>query len=566
MGISLPNEKLVELPDYRFPIGLENLAKGLELTDEVFRDRTEVVGFTVDDASSPDLDDAIHLREMSDSWIVEITISDVDSLVKKDSDIDKAAAVRVATQYFGEKKGSIPMLPKVLSENRLSLHEAKLRPTITVRVTLNKVGQVLNIELAKTYLRSFSRMAHSDYQGSKIIGDPGLPMNTYLEFAKLLAARRLSKGSIAMQHLIPQYNIDEEGNIRQGSVSAACQIVQEFMILANTSVAEFLTEQKQPAPYRVHQALEAATTPTRSQIINEIEKTSDYLTLMDNLRFIYNKYLLGAVYQPTAGEHFGLGVDAYLHFTSPIRRYADLINHRIVKALIDDAEPPYSRADIERLCNYLNETLRRLQTLRAIKSGKHSLYNYRQSTAPHSTRGTDALSVDHDLEALVEFQNKNRVGGVTFEYHAKPGVNIVLTCTASARYQGKRYTFKVSERSDKMTVKNLAARGLRKKLERAIADSPPLADKPVSNSFGTAKTTVSGQLIDYCQQNQLNMPNFHWEIWGGGVTPTACHCRITRELALTGYGPNTKIAKTEAAGKMLEYLKTNSAYLGIADQ
>ena len=560
MSLYLPDKNLVELPKQKFPSHIEKLAKGLDFRPEIFEEREAVNGFTVDDAASPDLDDAIHLQETGDGWRADITISDVDSLVSKDSYIDKTALDRVATQYFGDIKGkkvAIPMLPKVLSEYRLSLHEAQLRPTITVRVWLNKNCQVQKIALIKSCLRSSRRMAHSDYQGAKIVGDPGLPMNTYLQFAKQLSAQRWSQGSIGMQSLRPGFNTDEEGMIRQGSVSAANQIVQEFMILANTSVAKFFQEYQQPAPFRVHLAVDAHT-PTRRQIIEEVERNSDYLSLMDNLRFIYNKYLCGALYQPETGEHFGLGVDAYLHFTSPIRRYADLINHRIAKALIDDTEPPYSKAEIAQICDYLNARLRRILTLRSIKSGKHSFHNYRKSSVPGSSRNPEQKT-NGELDELFAFQSENRIGNITFEFKARPGINIELTCTASARYQGIRYAETFSARSDKATVKGEAARRLHKRLRQVVSEKVPTDEyqKTVPENSNTPKTTVTGQLVDYCREQNLPIPIFHYEIWGGGIMPITCYCRLTTEKIVSGYGPNTKLAKSSAAEKMLAYLKNN---------
>lgn len=567
MSLYLPERNLVELPPQKFPREVEKMAKSLDFKPELFEGREAVSGFTVDDAASPDLDDAIHLQQTTDGWQADITISDVDSLVSKDSYIDKTALDRVATQYFGDIKGkkvAIPMLPKVLSEYRLSLHEAQLRPTMTVRVWLNKECQVQKIALIKSCLRSSRRMAHSDYHGAKIVGDPGLPMNTYLQFAKQLATHRWSQGSIGMQSLRPGFNTDEEGMIRQGSLSAANQIVQEFMILANTSVAKFFQEFEQAAPFRVHLAVDAHT-PTRRQIIEEVERNSDYLSLMDNLRFIYNKYLCGALYQPETGEHFGLGVDAYLHFTSPIRRYADLVNHRIAKALIDDAEPPYSKEEISQVCEYLNARLRRIQTLRSIKSGKHSFHNYRKSAVPSSVTNPEK-KVNDELDELFAFQSENRIGNVTFELKAKPGINIELTCTASARYQGIRYSETFSARSDKATVKSEAARLLHKRLRQIISDKPFTEYQKTSpEGPHLPKATAAGQLIDYCRQQNLPIPIFHYEIWGGGVMPITCFCRLTSEKIVSGYGPNTKLAKSSAAEKMLDYLKTNPANLPISE-
>ncbi len=566
MHLRLPTSNIIELPSGKFPEVVEEQARRLDFRDEIFVDREPVQGFTIDAEESMDLDDAIHLKQTPTGWLAQVTISDVDSLVSRNSYVDYEALSRVSTQYYGKinqsgerQQFSIPMLPRVLSENRLSLHEGKRRPTMTVQIALNTSGKILKIDIIQTYLSSSSRLSHQEYEGTRIMGDPGLPMNTYLKFAKMLAANRWSEGSLAFQQLKQGINTDEEGMIRQGSVAAANQIVQEFMILANRAIALFFKENNIPAPFRIHQASDGLA-PTRQQIIEEVERSSDYLVLVDNLRSIYNKYLSGAVYSSVPGRHFGLSLPAYLHFTSPIRRYADLINHRIARAIITEDAPPYSAEEMTRLCHYLNERERRLRTLRSIQSGQHSFHIYKENHA----RSTSSIEKPESRDSVVElmaFLSEHRLGNPIFEFSAKPGIHIKLTCKAALRFQKRRYTAEFSAHSDKTTVKNIAARRLLKIIKSVYKhlpedsrDSAKYPDHTQNSEIRNQKPV--GKLFQYCRDNHLPSPNFHYEIWSGGITPITCHCQITNELAVIGHGPNRLQSKHSAAQKLLDYLQS----------
>lgn len=155
--LKLPSNNLTELPG-KFPEPVENEARSAELKDKVFRDRVRVKGFTIDDIDSPDLDDAIWLEKTESSWHVQVSISDVDTLVSRDSYTDVEALSRVHTHYFPPKetetkvlpKYSIPMLPRVLSENRLSLREGAPRPTMTVDITLSPELKLLGVKVKAT--------------------------------------------------------------------------------------------------------------------------------------------------------------------------------------------------------------------------------------------------------------------------------------------------------------------------------------------------------------------------------------------------------------------------------
>lgn len=563
--LKLPGDNLTEFPG-RFPEQVEQqaqrLAKNIDFRDELFEDREEVSGFTLDAADSPDLDDAIWLRQTAQGWLIQVTISDVDALIKKDSYIDIEALSRVTSHYFPEKtngagrilpKQIIPMLPKVLSENKLSLLQGKLRPTLTAEIHLSPNLQILSLKVKKTYLRSARRLGLREYGGQKIISDPGLPLRDYYQMAKALNRKRWSEESLAFQEIRDGVSTDEDGRVGEGSISAASLIVQEFMVLANQAVAQLMKDQQLAVPFRNHQPARHSP-PTRLQIIREIEKARDYLVLVDNIRAIYNKFLSSAVYEPESKGHFGLGLTSYLHFTSPIRRYADLVVHRAVKALIDGEAPPYSQSDMSRLCHHLNQRQRRLATLRATRDGTNSLNNYR--VYGHLLQHDLQKQPDY-MENLLAYLWDNRIGNAYFEFTASDGINIELKCRASVRYQRLLHQVTVTARTDKLTVKNEAARLLLKEIRKLVAQGPAILPSALKPKRASAEIPgVIANLYNFCEQRGFDRPSFHYEAWNGGALPLSCHCQIDESLSVIGYGDSRIEAKTEAATKLLTYLQS----------
>lgn len=556
--LQLPPGNLTEFPG-KFPEPVERHARKLILRDELFADRRAVEGFTIDSIDSPDLDDAIWMKEIENGWVIQVSISDVDALVKKDSYTDLEALSRTTSHYFPKTDRHpakiIPMLPKILSENRLSLLEGKPRPTLTVEIHIDKNTRLRRVKVFKSYLRSAKRLGLREYGDQKIISDPGLPLRDYHNMAKLLNSNRWSQQSFALQELRAGLRTDEDGQIQEGSISASALIVQEFMVLANTAVAELLLDQRLPAPFRNH--LQARqTNPTKQQIIDEIERNRDYLSVVDSIRAIYAKSLSAAVYEPNSLGHYGLGADTYLHFTSPIRRYADLVVHRVVKALLDGDEQPYSSKEMEQLCHHLNQRQRRLTTLRANLSGTNSFRNYQSNL--HLLHA-EKKQPDH-LNILLDYLREQRIGNAFFEFTASSGVNIELSCKASIRFHKVLHSVTFTGRADKQTAKNQAALLLLKLLKKLVASHPSTSEEEKSiSTIDLKKNYISGEsvvynLYDFCEDQKLARPTFHYEIWNGGPRPITCICRIDETRTVLGYGDSRIKAKRVAATKLLDYL------------
>lgn len=384
-----------------------------------------------------------------------------------------------------------------------------------------------------------------------------MPLWDYYQLARALNNKRWADGqSIAFQELREGIHTDEDGMVQEGSLSVSNLIVQEFMILANHAVGAILKDNRRVAPFRNHKP-SRKTPPTREQIIAEIERTSDYLSLVDNLRSTWSKFLSAAVYEHRATGHFGIGLPVYIHFTSPIRRYADLVTHRVVKALIDETRPPYSRQEMMALCQHLNKRGRRLATLRTIQTGTNSLYNYRSfGHLLHREKNGQADFVTK----LLDYLKTHRIGNPFFEFTASNGFNIELTCLASVRFQRIRHQVKVSARADKHTVKNEAARLLYRKVRSLVAEDQTQAKvKKPTAIFSKNKSTHKEQgpvsaLYQICEAQGYEIPTYHYECWSGGPGPISCFCRISDALTVIGYGDSREDSRKEAASKMLNYL------------
>jgi ribonuclease R len=335
----------------RFPPQATAQAKALTLQSSLWQ-RPQVQGITIDGPDSRDLDDAVWIEPIDTGAILSVHIADVSELVAIGSILDKVAIARTTTQYF--KNGNAPMLPRPLSEDKLSLLEYKDRPTLTVQITLDRNAQIQTTEIIETWLRSSKRFHYQEAEAAQ--KDPEHPFQALLEHAYLWAEQlyrnRLNTGAIGAT-LTAQGNwLTEEGSLIQGKRHSSHLLIQEFMILANRAVAQWLAEQDIPALYRNHTA--RAIAPDRETMYQTMLSLGSPEAIRQRLASWLNR----ATYDPTLVGHFALNLPAYTHFTSPIRRLADLINHRIVKAILRSQDSPYTKTELEQLGKHIAQVTR----------------------------------------------------------------------------------------------------------------------------------------------------------------------------------------------------------------
>ena len=316
---------------------------------ETLWQRPQVQGLTIDGPTSKDLDDAIHLETTPTGATASIHIADVAELVTVGSPIDKVALARTQTRYLS--RGNIPMLPPTLSEDKLSLLEGQPRPTVTIRVTLNHQAEIQTTEIFESWIVSAKRFSYE--QVDQVCQNPTHafyePLQLYQTWAERLNQERRNQGAIGGQFNASGFWVDENGSVvaAEGKLFHAQMIIQEFMILANRAVAHWFAQRDMLALYRNHTARTIA--PEREQIMQALLTTGNMELIRQKLQNWLNK----AEYNPTLVGHFALNLTAYCHFTSPIRRLADLINHRIIKALIHEQPHPYRKFELEQLCTYI---------------------------------------------------------------------------------------------------------------------------------------------------------------------------------------------------------------------
>ena len=311
--------------------------------------RPQVEGITIDGPTSKDLDDAIHIEATPTGAIASVHIADVAELVTVGSPLDKVALARTQTRYLS--RGNIPMLPHALSEDKLSLVEGQPRPTLTIRVTLNHQAEMQSTEIYESWLISAKRFSYEE--ADQVCQTPEHPFHERLQLCQTWAERlnqeRRNQGAIGGQFNASGFWTDENGAVMipEGKLFHAQLIIQEFMILANRAVAHWFAERDVLALYRNHTARTIA--PEREQIMQALLTTGS----MELIRQKLQNWMNRAEYNPTLIGHFALNLTAYCHFTSPIRRLADLLNHRIIKALIHEQPHPYRKFELEQLCTYI---------------------------------------------------------------------------------------------------------------------------------------------------------------------------------------------------------------------
>lgn len=327
---------------------------------------------TIDGADARDFDDAIHVEKTATGWILRVAIADVSHYVRPDcapGSLDSEALARGNSWYF--PRSVEPMLPKVLCNGLCSLKPGEDRLAILAELPFDANAKPLQPRFAAIAMRSRARLIYDDVAkflaGEKInLPDPDLAqmLKGAHELYKKLAERRRECGTLDFYLPEPVYEFDNDGalvKIGDAQRNDAHMLIEEFMIAANEAVATYLGSQGQDFLYRVHPQ------PEREKLIRLYETLE--LTALESLptdlrkdgepnpaaiqqilanaagtpqEYVVNRLCLRSMaqarYQPENIGHFGLASKAYCHFTSPIRRYADLLTHRALKATLGDKE------------------------------------------------------------------------------------------------------------------------------------------------------------------------------------------------------------------------------------
>jgi len=337
---------------------------------------------TIDGEQARDFDDAVCVRKTNGHYELFVSIADVAFYVRPGNAIDQEAYSRATSVYFPDR--AIPMLPEALSNGICSLNPNEDRLTKTVAMEINGKGEVVRSRFFNSVIRSQERMTYTAVRRILVDKDPECleryrdlldEFKLMEELALLIYESRRARGNLDFDLPEAEIILDIQGmpeNIVRAERNIAHRIIEEFMIAANEAVARRLKEQDLPLLYRVHEGPDAealeAIAPFLLSLGYRLPVKREPITPLEIQRLleacrgkpeekVINRVLLRAMkqahYQPENIGHFGLASICYTHFTSPIRRYPDLIVHRMLdRALQGNKLKPSDRDELER---YLQE-------------------------------------------------------------------------------------------------------------------------------------------------------------------------------------------------------------------
>lgn len=371
---------------------LEEAARFSEYIDEdELKKRQDLRGLltiTIDPQDAKDFDDAISLRLLEDGlYEVGVHIADVSYFVKPDSALEGEAYKRATSVYLPDRV--LPMLPERLSNELCSLRPDEDKYAFSALFKMDKKGKVKEYWLGKTVIRSQRRLAYEDAQAIIEGGEDPLREEILLlnSIAQSLRAERFRKGAINFSSQEVRFKLDETGKpvgIVVKESKEAHQLIEEFMLLANRTVAAHVSKvevkgKELPFPYRVHDVPDesklevfAAFASRFGYKFNLSSPESIQHSFNDMLRLVQGKpeqhvleslgirTMAKAVYTTENIGHYGLGFEDYCHFTSPIRRYPDVLVHRILQSVL--AGEPEVVKNLEQQCRHCSEQERAAMT------------------------------------------------------------------------------------------------------------------------------------------------------------------------------------------------------------
>jgi ribonuclease R len=333
-------------------------------------DLRELECITIDPDTAKDFDDALTLtKDKKGNYHLGVHIADVTHYVRPGTALDEEARKRCNSTYFPDY--CLPMLPKELSNNLCSLKPRVNRLTVSVLMVIDKKGDLVDYRIARTVIKSQKRFT---YKEAKQVLEKKKPSPHYKmlsqmeELCHLLKKKRFERGSLDLSLPDLVVIVDEEGfpqRTEYVEYDITHQLVEEFMLKANEIIATDLCEKGKDLTYRVHDlpaeenikdfvalarsfGFELADTPTPEELQTFFDKATE-TPYGAHLASSYIRRMRMAVYSPENIGHYGLSLTHYCHFTSPIRRYADLIVHRIL------FNEEMSRQELENISNQCSE-------------------------------------------------------------------------------------------------------------------------------------------------------------------------------------------------------------------
>jgi ribonuclease R len=357
---------------------------------------------TIDPEDARDFDDAISLERLDNGhWLLGVHIADVSHFVRPNSNLDNEALKRGNSVYLPDRV--IPMLPELISNGLASLQPDRVRFTVTAKIEFTGEGVPVSTELLNSAIKSVRRFTYEevdDYLESPKTWEQKLAPEVFNllgrmhELAMILRQRRIDGGALELFLPETKIDLDDDGKVvgaHYETNTVSHQIIEEFMLAANVAVAQYLVDRELHFIRRIHQAPSALKLQDLTDFIRALEMECESLQSRFEIKrvvaavmgkpeqkavnYAVLRAMQKAVYGPEEEGHYALNEDAYCHFTSPIRRYPDLIIHRMVKALIEGKKPATDFRQLSRLGQHCSDTEQRAEKAER-ELNKLKLLNY----------------------------------------------------------------------------------------------------------------------------------------------------------------------------------------------
>ena len=346
---------------------------------------------TIDGEDARDFDDAVYAQQLdSGSWRLWVAIADVSSYVEPKTPLDKDAQERGTSVYFPSQV--IPMLPEALSNGLCSLNPDVDRLCMVCEMVINTDGEVDSYQFHQAVMNSKARLTYTDVAAMLVDNDTELRnkyqdvlsgLETMYTLFKVMLNARGQRGAIDFELTETQFVFDDNRKIKAiepRERNDAHRLIEEFMVAANVCAAQFLLTNKLPALFRIHETPSEEKLSGLREFLGELglslgggdePQPSHYASLLKTasnrpdghlLQTVMLRSMKQAVYSPDNVGHFGLALEAYAHFTSPIRRYPDLLVHRAIRHIVTKQKHSkwhHSHEDMVQLGEHCSMTSRR---------------------------------------------------------------------------------------------------------------------------------------------------------------------------------------------------------------